>query len=210
MFSDINPGEHIMKIIAADPGISGAICIKDDKKNIIVFDMPTLKNKKGKKIFDVAKMAEMILSHKDADLFVIEDVHCLFGNGAVSMFNFGRGKGILEGIAFASGLKVEYVSPQTWKKSFPELAPPAKVKSTKNKNLSSASKDNALLTEKEKQEKYEKDKAKRLFKAEAKSKARKLAGKLYPELANRFKTVNSDGRAEAVLLATFAENVFKE
>jgi hypothetical protein len=186
-----------MKIIAVDPGASGALCVKNGNK-ISVFDMPLMKDKNGKKVIDLKALAALFCNNKDADLFVIEDVHCMPKNGAVSMFNFGRSKGVLEGMAFVCGFKAVYVSPQTWKKDYAELCRPKADKT---------SKVSEPITKKEKQDA---DREKRLFKANAKAKAREIAGTLYPNLADRFKTVNSDGRAEAVLIATYAENHFKE
>jgi hypothetical protein len=52
-----------------------------------------------------------------------------------SVFHFGRGKGIWEGIARHFGLSPsKMVPPQTWKKSYPELAATKiTVKDTKGK-----------------------------------------------------------------------------
>lgn len=192
-----------MKIISVDPGLSGAFCIKDGE-SVLVHDMPILKSKTKKDTFDISAIVSLLEPHKDADVFFIEDIHCMPKNGAVSMFNFGRGKGILEGIGFALGLNVQYVTPQTWKKSYAELAPPAKVK------LPKGTKKPKVPAPKTKKEKAEVAKEKRLVKALAKENARKLAGTLYPKLLDRFKTVNSDGRAEAVLIAHYAEKHYKE
>lgn len=189
-----------MKIISVDPGLSGAFCIKEDK-TISVHDMPITKSKTKKDTFDIQSIVDLLTPHADAAVFVIEDIHCMPKNGAVSMFNFGRGKGILEGVGFALGIRVHYISPQTWKKSYQELAPPPKVKGVKKP------KDTRVKTKKEKAEAA---KQKRLGKALAKEKARTLAGTLYPQLSDRFKTVNSDGRAEAVLIAHYAEKHYTE
>lgn len=190
-----------MKIIAVDPGASGAFCIKNGN-DVIVHDMPSMKGKNDKKQIDIAAIVKLLEPHKDAKVFVIEDVHCMVGNGAVSMFSFGRCKGLLEGIAFAMNIPVLYVSPQTWKKSYATLAPPAKDPKAPKKP-----KDTTVKTTKEKAEAA---KQKRLVKALAKENARKLAGTLYPQLADRFKTVNSDGRAEAMLIAIYAEKHYTE
>ncbi len=180
-----------MKIISCDPGLHGAICVKSDTE-IFVYDIP-LVEKNDKKVFDIPEIVKIFDLHKDASAFLIEDVHVLFGNGAVSMFNFGRGKGILEGIAFAKKIQVLYVSPQTWKKKWPELIAPKMDKEEKTK-----------YTAKELQ------KIKTQKKAKAKVAARELAGKLEPTLKDLFKKVNSDGRAEAVLLNYYATDMIKE
>lgn len=194
-----------MKIISVDPGASGAFCIKNGE-DATVYDMPSMIGRNGKKQIDIAAIVKLLEPHKDADIFVIEDVHCMVGNGAVSMFTFGRGKGILEGVAFSMGMRVIYVSPQAWKKFYAELAPPPKPpkppKGTPKKPKEAKPKTT--------NEKKEAAKQKRLVKAHAKEKARTLAGEMYPQLKDRFKTVNSDGRAEAVLIAHFAEKNYTE
>jgi hypothetical protein len=182
-----------VKIISADPGLVGAICVQTDD-HIAIFDIPTQPTKTGKRTFNIAALVDIIAPHSDADLFIIEDVHCLFGNGAVSMFNFGRGKGILEGIAFALKLHVVYVAPQTWKKEFPELLVPHIRKDNKPKTA---------------KEKTEAAKAKRLAKVAAKSRARTLAGEFFPQLKDKFALVKSDGRAEAALIAEYARRIFR-
>jgi len=180
-------GFNFMKLISIDPGINGAIFIKDDKNNISkIYNMPTYKDKNDKNNFCIEEIVKIIEEHKDANILVLEDVHCVMGNGAVSMFNFGRGKGILEGIAFSFKLKVIYVSPQIWKKNWEELMAPKIDKEQKSK-----------YTKKELQ------KIKSQNKANSKTKARELAGKLEPDLIDKFKKVKDDGPAEAVLIAHY-------
>lgn len=178
-------------IIGCDPGVSGAICILEDGKVPVIYDTPKYKTEKGKTDYVVDKMAALLKPYFEKDVtFIIEDVHAMVGNGGVSMFNFGRGKGLWEGIAHAYGFKLVYVSPQTWKKSFEGLIVPR------------ISKEDRLVLAKKEQ-----DKLKRLAKAGAKTKARELAGQLYPTLKDKFVQVNSDGRAEAVLIAHYYKNI---
>lgn len=177
-------------IISCDPGVGGAICILSENAEPIIADTPTYKTKKGKTDYVLKDMANILKPYTSSDvLFVIEDVHAMVGNGGVSMFNFGRGKGLWEGIAAALGFSIMYVSPQTWKKSYDGLI------------VSRIDKDAAM-----KMTKKEKDKHKRLAKAGAKAKARELAGKMYPSIVHMFKQVNSDGRAEALLMACYGRN----
>jgi hypothetical protein len=53
-------------------------------------------------------------------------------------------------------------------------------------------------------------KEKRLAKAGAKARARELAAVRFPQHADRFKTVNSDGRAEALLMALYVRDILIE
>ncbi len=189
-----------MIYIGIDPGQTGAVAIIDDG-NVSVFDAPLKKvEKTGKKDYDIAAMAAILKPYANQKVtIIIEAVFAMSQQGVTSMFNFGRGKGLWEGIAWAYGFNVHMVSPQTWKKGYVELAPP-----TKDPNKP---KDKKPETTKEKAEAA---KQKRLTKALAKEKARTLAGTFYPLLKDRFKTVNSDGRAEAVLIARYAEKHYTE
>ena len=187
-----------MIYIGIDPGQTGAVAIIDSG-NVSVFDAPLKKvEKTGKKDYDIAAMANILRPYAKKEVYiVIEAVFSMTQQGVSSVFNFGRGKGLWEGIAWAFEFDVHMVTPQTWKKSYTELAPPAKDPN--------APKKPKVPAPKTANEKKEAAKQKRLVKALAKEKARELAGKLYPQLKDRFKTVNSDGRAEAVLIAHYAE-----
>jgi hypothetical protein len=188
--------------IAVDPGVSGAVAVLSSSMD--VFDVPTFKTKLGKTEYDIPKMVNLLRVYSDV-VCMIEAVHAMPGNGGVSMFSFGRGKGIWEGITHALGFKVIMVSPQSWKKAYPELLTPKQPKTSESlKDLRGKSvKERKELTKAA-------AKAKRLVKAASKAKARELAAQMYPELSDRFTTVNSDGRAEAVLMAHYMKNFFKE
>ena len=54
------------------------------------------------------------------------------------------------------------------------------------------------------------EKLNREIKAEAKSAARDLAGKMYPDKAEQFKKKNSDGLAESLLIALYGRNHLNE
>lgn len=192
-----------MIIIAVDPGLGGACAVKWDS-HVTVFDTPVYTTKTGKKDFSLKEMAQLLdrysLQQKLNNtkvVFIIENVHALPGNGGTSMFNFGRGKGIWEGMAVAFEFVLLQVTPQKWKSQFPELLADKPAKRKDKTPLSS-------------KEKAELAKAKRLAKAGAKARARTLAGELYPSLKDKFEMVKSDGRAEAVLIAHYAEAHIQE
>jgi crossover junction endodeoxyribonuclease RuvC len=48
----------------------------------------------------------------------VEKVGAMPGQGVVSMFNFGKSLGFIEGVIQAFGLSYQLVPPQTWKKEF--------------------------------------------------------------------------------------------
>ena len=55
------------------------------------------------------------MNFKDVDMCVIEKVHSMPKQGVTSSFNFGFNAGVVQGMAYAFGLPVVLVPPQTWK-----------------------------------------------------------------------------------------------
>jgi crossover junction endodeoxyribonuclease RuvC len=108
-------------VIGIDPGISGAIAIFKDGKLDCVVDMPTLEVDSGKtKKRHISAIALVDIldgwSPNEAHV-VIEKVGALPGNGSVSMFNFGRSAGIIEGVVAAMHFPSTYVTPAAWTKA---------------------------------------------------------------------------------------------
>ena len=95
-------------IIGIDPGISGAIAVIDVKNDTVeVFDVPTIKvesssrkktaRKKGE--YDKPGMSSLLGKYSKRKVAVVmEQVHAMPGQGVTSMFNFGRGVGLWEGM----------------------------------------------------------------------------------------------------------------
>ena len=110
-------------VIGIDPGISGAIAIFEDGKLDTILDMPTLKIASGKTMkshisaIGLVRILETWTLVSDGQAHVVmERVGALPGNGSVSMFNFGRSAGIIEGVVAALQRPYTYVTPQTWTK----------------------------------------------------------------------------------------------
>lgn len=186
--------------VAIDPGMSGAVCILEGD-TVSIHDTPLLKKPNGDQDYDISAMAAVFKPYARKDVVcLIEAVFSMTGQGVSSSFNFGRGKGLWEGIAGAYDFHVTMVSPQTWKKRYPELKA-EKIEMPqilKDKCPSKANEKNAYKAVKKDYERL-----KRQAKAASKSKAREMASQLYPALATQFKKVNSDGRAEALLMALY-------
>lgn len=112
-----------MIVIAADPGLKGAIAaLKDGHQLVWLADMPTKEMSNGKLMVCARQLKEMlqaILSEhpKDDHIAIIEQVGTMPGQGIVSAFNFGRGFGVLEASIIARGITLEMVRPAIWKKS---------------------------------------------------------------------------------------------
>lgn len=115
-----------MTFIGIDPGNSGGVAVDiGGKRYIHSIPLITTKTKvtvkgkqkiKTKNDINVPALVDILSVYSPQSIVVIELVHAMPGNGAVSMFNFGKGYGILIGICTALGHRVELVAPQTWKK----------------------------------------------------------------------------------------------
>jgi crossover junction endodeoxyribonuclease RuvC len=57
-----------------------------------------------------------IFTQHDPGHVIVEKVSAMPGNGATSMFSFGRSLGIIEGIIAAYNIPVTYVTPGVWTK----------------------------------------------------------------------------------------------
>ncbi len=192
-------------IIGIDPGINGGVTIIHDGIPK-VFDVPTKieeKAKKKKRVFDKEAMAALFRPYAGKDTLVcLELVHAMPGNGNVSMFGFGRGFGVWEGIIAAFEMGLDIIPPQRWKKTWTvEL-----MKSVEKPDGLDLTKEEIKKLSKTKKQEYDDlkkdfDQKKAKAKEEAKDSARLLAAKLYPHLAEMFKLKKHDGRAESLLIA---------
>ena len=107
-----------MIVMAIDPGLSGAIAVFIDDVLIAVIDTPThelTRNGKTKRQISASGLAAIFRDHKP-DHVVVEKVTAMPGNGATSMFSFGRSFGVIEGIVGAFEIPATYVMPSVWTK----------------------------------------------------------------------------------------------
>ena len=104
-------------IVGIDPGKSGGIALIDMNGSLVDSQrMPILKHGK-RDLVDTAALYDW-LDARRASVIVLEQVNAMPGQGSVSMFNFGRHTGSVEGWALSQGCKVQWVTPQKWKKHF--------------------------------------------------------------------------------------------
>ena len=108
-----------MFVVGIDPGISGAIARfnpSDTSKatRLIIWDMPIMEVNKKKTISP--QLVVNILKEAKAPVY-IEKVAAMPNQGVTSMFNFGKGFGVLLGAAAGLGLQTTQVTPQTWMKA---------------------------------------------------------------------------------------------
>ncbi len=198
-----------MIIFSIDPGLSGGISILEGDKEPLIYRIPLKKiivNKKNKNTYDMMKIIDIFKEYKNKKiLFVIEKQNVRQGEGAVSAMTIGKNYGQLLGMAYALNFTVIEVTPQRWKKHFPELINDyireKKEEAKKLRNIGKLLKDK----EEKKQNKKQVDKINRQVKVEAKKNARELASKLYPTLKDMFIKTNTDGLAESLLIGIFAK-----
>jgi len=196
-------------VCSIDPGLSGAISILEGDKEPLIYRIPLKKiivNKKNKNTYDMMKIIDIFKEYKNKKiLFVIEKQNVRQGEGAVSAMTIGKNYGQLLGMAYTFEFKVIEVTPQRWKKHFPELINDCirekKEEAKKLRNLGKLLKDK----EEKKQNKKQVDKINRQVKVEAKKNARELASKLYPTLKDMFIKTNTDGLAESLLIGIFGK-----
>jgi len=180
-----------MYYMGIDPGISGGLAVIDDSGKC-VFAKPTpcikiKKNNKEKSDYDVAAMSDYIRNFLDKDMVVCQELtHAMPGNGGVSMYHFGRGHGIWEGIVGAFAIKQIFCTPQKWKAMYPELA---QEKLSKEQRALMTSNQAASW--------------RRKVKSESKKKSISLAKKMFKEVDHEMTKVKHDGVAEALLIANW-------
>ena len=107
-----------MILMSIDPGLSGAIAVFIDDVLIDIVDTPThelTRNNKTKRQISASALAGIFTQHHP-DHVVVEKVTAMPGNGATSMFSFGRSFGVIEGIVGAFEIPATYVMPAVWTK----------------------------------------------------------------------------------------------
>ena len=107
-----------MIVMSIDPGLSGAIAVFIDDVLIDIVDTPThelTRNNKTKRQISASALAGIFTQHRP-DHVVVEKVTAMPGNGATSMFSFGRSFGLIEGIVGAFEIPATYVMPSVWTK----------------------------------------------------------------------------------------------
>lgn len=105
-----------MLFCGVDIGKKGAFSVIDENDNILwIAD--------NMNYFNVVKKLDNLPN--DNIIFMLEDVHATLKSSAKGTFNFGRSKGIAEGIVYSylatrgiSDVNIDYVLPQTWKKFY--------------------------------------------------------------------------------------------
>ncbi len=99
-------------ILSIDPGaVSGGFAVFDEQRLVTAGHLPVVDGMISPQLF-----AGIFSQFPAIDEVVIERVGAMPGQGVSSTFKFGRGVGILEGVAAALGKRITYVAPTVWKR----------------------------------------------------------------------------------------------
>ena len=100
--------------IGVDPGLSGAVAYVDYSGALVdTYDMPVVAGQVSAQLLADAECWD----NGSFGTVVIEDVHAMPKQGVTSSFNFGRSKGVVEGVFAAAGRPIVYVPPAKWKRA---------------------------------------------------------------------------------------------
>jgi crossover junction endodeoxyribonuclease RuvC len=111
-----------MIVLGVDPGVHGALALLDtDAGTLVIEDMPTLQITRGGKNratiapYGLANLIEGWAANKM--VVYLEKSWPRPSDGAVAGFGFGTNYGMIYGVCAAHFLRIELVSPQSWKKA---------------------------------------------------------------------------------------------
>lgn len=108
-------------MIAIDPGLSGAVAAITGA-GIYVTDMPIMAKGKGggrvKTQINASELASILHGYSNGHTVVLERISSMPGQGVASMFSMGDTFGCIRGVCAALGMRVEVITPQSWKKHY--------------------------------------------------------------------------------------------
>ena len=105
-------------VIGIDPGNTGAVAFLRGA-DVDVVDMPLMANGKKQQL-NPQELSRILVGGIETGedvVAVVERVSAMPGNGAASMFNFGMGFGVIQGVLAAMRIPYKLVTPQKWKKA---------------------------------------------------------------------------------------------
>lgn len=106
--------------LGIDPGLSGALAFFNPMNSTLkVLDMPTRKvvragkTKRNINAIALGNAIDLFTAGHDVRAYV-EHVGAMPGQGVTSMFTFGRGAGVIDGVLGANMIEPVYVVPRKW------------------------------------------------------------------------------------------------
>lgn len=131
--------------IGIDPGKTGALCALYHKDSIIQ-DFQFFLWPKSDNVRDVVFLFHELQKIKHHRMSIcMEKVHSIKGNGASSMFSFGKNVGLWEGIMTALDLCFYQVTPQEWMKDHGLAQKKGKTKNKETGETETVKRDTKLL-----------------------------------------------------------------
>lgn len=108
--------------IGIDPGQTGCLAVLADGAFEAFIDMPTMPRPAGGSQISGSELAtalrEIRSRHAGTSVLAcLEAVSAMPGQGVSSMFRFGEGFGVVQGVLAALGIPVVMVHPARWKKA---------------------------------------------------------------------------------------------
>ena len=104
-----------MRLLSVDPGIGGALTLKDtERKTFEIKDVPVIKSKKRAEV-NVAALGEWVYLMRP-DKAIIELVNTMPGQGVATQGQFMRTTGMIIGTIGGMGVPWEEVHPAKWKR----------------------------------------------------------------------------------------------
>ncbi len=105
-------------VLGIDPGLSGALAALDATGRVVlVLDMPTLPTGNGRRAVNALALRQVLHDLPPIRACWIENVAAMPTDSRVSAFAFGRSVGAIETACLLSGVPVQRVTPQTWKRA---------------------------------------------------------------------------------------------
>jgi len=101
--------------IGIDPGKNGGISVFWADGSIDAYRFP---KKQELLVNIIEKIKKHCREEKCNSVWVIEDVHALFGSSAKATFSFGRNLGYWEGVLSSKRIKWTKVSPKVWQSDY--------------------------------------------------------------------------------------------
>lgn len=109
--------------VGIDPGLAGALAVLSAEGRLVdMVKMPTEPHGKSRRVCgrDVRGFLDRVRDKtgRPFGLCMLEQVASRPGQGAPSIFTFGRAFGVVEGVLSALAVPTDYATPQTWKRAF--------------------------------------------------------------------------------------------
>lgn len=100
-------------VIGFDPGNSGAWTLLGPRGSLLDFGRFPLRQHGRRKVVSALDLA-WTLRDRGLQHAAVEEVHAMPGQGVSSMFTFGRGLGVIEGLLGSWGITPSYYRPKAW------------------------------------------------------------------------------------------------